>query len=72
MIREPADLARWLPEELPEPFGTAELARLSGRPRWLAQKMAYCMSRAGAISEVGRAARGAKLDSLTANSGFVR
>ncbi len=65
IISEPADLARWLPEELPEPFGTAELARASGRPRWLAQKMTYCMSRAGAISEVGRAGR-AKLYSRTA------
>ncbi len=65
-ICEPADLARWLPDELPEPFGTAELARASGRPRWLAQKMTYCMSRAGAISEVGHAGR-AKLYSRTAD-----
>jgi hypothetical protein len=59
-IEGPADLARMLPDALPEPFGTAELARASGGPRWLAQRMAYCLRRAGAIDEVGRA-RNAKL-----------
>ncbi len=71
IVREPSDLARWLPEELPEPFGTADLARASGRPRWLAQKMTYCMSRAGTISEVGRAGRAKLYSRIAANEWSV-
>lgn len=67
-IERPADLERVLPTELPDPFGTAELARASGRPRWLAQKMAYCLVRAGALQEAGRVGN-AKLYTRAARPG---
>jgi hypothetical protein len=49
-----ADLAALVPLGLVEPFTTADLARSVGRPRPLAQRMAYCLARAGAIIPVDR------------------
>jgi len=50
----PEDYAALLPDELAEPFTTADLARALGRPRSLAQKMAYCLRRMDVIADVGR------------------
>jgi hypothetical protein len=50
----PADLARLLPDGLPDPYTTADLALRMGIPRWLAQKTAYCLAHAGAITDVGK------------------
>lgn len=52
-----ADLARLLPPGLDERFTTADIARLAGIPRWLAQKMAYCLRQTGAITTVGKCRR---------------
>ena len=49
-----AALVSLLPPVLPEPFTTADLAHALGRPRLLAQRMAYCLARAGAIVPVGK------------------
>jgi hypothetical protein len=40
--------------ELPQPFDTAELATAMGKPRWFAQKVAYCLRQAGAATLVGK------------------
>ena len=53
-IRGVADLAGMLPAGLPERFTTAELAAGLGRPRRIAQQMAYCLSAAGAIVAHGK------------------
>ena len=53
----PADLAALIPESLDTPFTTAELAEAIGRPRRLAQQMAYCLRCMGVLSEVGRQGR---------------
>ena len=53
-LAEPADLLKLVPGELPDPFGTADLARALGRPRALAQKVAYCLRRSGAVRVEGR------------------
>jgi hypothetical protein len=53
----PSDLLQFLPEHLPKDFTTADLARLSGLPRWLMQKMAYSLRCAGAIEVVGKQRR---------------
>jgi hypothetical protein len=53
----PADLATLIPASLEEPFTTTELAEAIGQPRWLAQKMAYCLRSMGTISEAGREGR---------------
>ena len=49
-----ADLRRYLPDNLPMPFTTADLARTAGIPRWLAQKMAYSLRWTGAIDTAGK------------------
>lgn len=54
LLREPADLARLLPPNLPERFVTRELAEALGRPLRIAQQMAYCLRHAGVIEMVGR------------------
>lgn len=48
------DMARLLPDGLPTPFTTADLATAVRRPRRAAQQMAYCLRQAGAISAVGK------------------
>jgi hypothetical protein len=48
------DLAGLLPENLPSPFHTQDVARDASIPRWLAQKMVYCLRQSGAIQLVGK------------------
>lgn len=50
----PGDVAALVPASLDEPFLTSDLAAAIGSPRWLAQKMAYCLRRMGAIQAVGK------------------
>jgi len=54
LFRTSADLCRLLPEGLSDTFTTGDLARLAGIPRWLAQKMTYCLRRSGAAAVVGK------------------
>lgn len=49
------DLAQLLPTTLPTPFQTLDVAREAAIPRWLAQKMVYCLKQSGAITPVGKA-----------------
>jgi len=49
------DLAALLPAGLPSPFHTLDLARAAGIPRWLAQKMVYCLRQSGALRTAGKA-----------------
>lgn len=51
------DVLALLPEALPEQFTTADLAKAMDGPRWLAQKMAYCLRKMGGITQVGRRGR---------------
>ena len=53
----PADFATLLPDDLGEPFTTAELARAVKRTRQFAQKMAYCLREMGILAEVGRSGK---------------
>jgi len=54
ILRGPSDLSDLLPPGLPERFQTSHLAASLGRPRWLAQKAAYCLKEAGVITQVGK------------------
>jgi hypothetical protein len=54
LFRTPAELAGLLPDGLPEPFTTADVAAAGGHPRWLAQKMAYCLRKMGALRQEGK------------------
>lgn len=49
-----ADLCRLLPPRLPKPFHTGHIAEGLGVQRWIAQRMAYCMRKCGAIQSVGK------------------
>jgi hypothetical protein len=49
-----ADMLELLPASLAQPFTTSDLASAIGRPRRLAQRMAYCLREMGAIQAVGK------------------
>lgn len=49
------DLLAYVPlKMLPTAFDTADLAAALGKPRWFAQKVAYCMRQSQAIAVVGK------------------
>jgi len=53
-LKDCGDLVRLLPAGLNEVFSTEELAKAARMPRWLAQKMAYCLRKTGAVETVGK------------------
>ncbi|MBM7786315.1 hypothetical protein [Tenggerimyces flavus] len=48
------NLADLLPQDLPEEFTTADLAKKLSRPQRAAQQMAYCLRRVGTVTAVGK------------------
>jgi hypothetical protein len=57
LFEGPTDALTVLPEGLEEPFTTADLAETMDGPRWLAQKMAYCLRKMGGIVQIGKRGR---------------
>lgn len=57
-LDSPEALLDLLPEALPDPFTTADLAKGLGRSRHLAQEVAYCLRVSGAVGTIGRDKRG--------------
>lgn len=58
-LRSASDLLERLPvSQLPNQFDTSDLAAAIERPRWLAQKVAYCLRTMGAIEPVERKRNG--------------
>ena len=53
-FRTAADLLQFLPPRLPQPFDTAGLAEILKIPRWLAQRIAYCLVKSGAVTQIGK------------------
>lgn len=54
-LRTAQELWHLLPAtRMPKVFDTAELAKQIDRPRWFAQKVAYCLREAAAIAVVGK------------------
>jgi hypothetical protein len=53
-LRTAADLGRLVACPLPAPFHTGDLAAALGVRRWIAQRIAYCLHRTGAVREVGK------------------
>ena len=49
-----AELAEFLPDGLPDPFVTADIAVAAGCPLRVAQQVAYCLRHAGAVNAVGK------------------
>lgn len=58
VFASPSDFRALLPPDLDTPFDSRALARASGRPRWIAQKMLYCLRKMNAVRVVGRKAAG--------------
>ena len=56
-LRTLSDLRALLPEGLTSPFTTEDLAREAKIPRWIAQKMAYCLRKTGAVESLGKQGR---------------
>lgn len=54
LVAGPADMVALLPEELPQPFTTSDLADGLNKPLFTAQKMAYCLRKMSIISQVGK------------------
>jgi hypothetical protein len=46
---QPRDMAGLIPESVGEPFTTSDIAKGCNLPRFMAQKMAYCLREMGAI-----------------------
>jgi hypothetical protein len=53
-FRTAADLVGLLPSGLPTPFHTGHVATALGMQRWVAQRIAYCLRKTGAVDEVGK------------------
>ena len=53
-FRDVSDFLALIPPDLPDPFSTEDLGAGIDRPRWLAQKMTYCLRNMGAIEIVGK------------------
>jgi len=53
-LTTPAEFAALLPSDLPMPFDSGELALAIHQPRYLAQKMTYCLREMGVIQVVGK------------------
>ena len=51
---QPRDMAALIPESVEEPFTTSDMARGCDLPRFMAQKMAYCLREMGAIVALER------------------
>lgn len=49
-----ADLRALLPKKLPSPFHSGQLATAMDVPRWVAQRVAYCLRSMQIVSEVGK------------------
>jgi hypothetical protein len=57
LFEKPSDMSALLPAGMPQKFTTSELAEALDGPRWLAQKMAYCLREMGEIVRVGKRGR---------------
>jgi hypothetical protein len=57
-VGSPGALVDLLPDGLPDPFTTADLAQGLRRSRHLAQEVAYCLRVSGAVGTAGRDKRG--------------
>lgn len=53
-LRTARDLLSLIPGKLPAEFDTAKLAKAMDQPRWVAQKVAYCLRHMKAITETGK------------------
>jgi len=53
-FRKAADLLTLLPDELPHPFHSGQLAEAAEINRWFAQRIVYCLRQCGAAATCGK------------------
>ena len=54
LFTEPLDFLSLMPPDLKEPYSTRELAESLGQPRWIAQKITYCLRSMGVLEIAGK------------------
>jgi hypothetical protein len=54
VFKDAMDMLALIPPDLTGSWTTADLAEAIGQPRWLAQKMVYCLREAGVVRVVGK------------------
>ncbi|MFH1942362.1 MAG: hypothetical protein ABIL68_09685 [bacterium] len=54
IFKTSTDFLDLMPKDLLDPFTTDDLAKSIDKPRWIAQKMAYCLRSMGAIDVIGK------------------
>lgn len=54
IIGESKDLLGFIPPDLAEPWTTQDLSEAIGQPRWLAQKIVYCLRETGIAKAIGK------------------
>ncbi|HEY4309691.1 MAG TPA: hypothetical protein VGN12_09600 [Pirellulales bacterium] len=54
LVRTPGDLIAMLNCDLPARFHTGHLAEALDMPRWIAQRIAYCLRETGAVRAIGK------------------
>jgi hypothetical protein len=52
-FRTPADFARFVPAQLPQPFTSRALAAALRQPDYVGHKITYCLRRMGVLAETG-------------------
>ena len=57
LLESPEDVWALIPSDLPPSFTTSDLAEALKRPRWFAQKVAYCLKHMDAITPCGKNGR---------------
>ncbi len=53
-LRSHRDLIKFLPHPMPKTFDTTQLAEHASIPRWVAQRVAYCLRKMGATEEIAK------------------
>ena len=71
-FRTAEDLLALIPAELPQPFHTGQLAESLSIPRWVAQRMTYCLRHMKALREAGKAGNARLYESVARRSGRTK
>ena len=54
VLASPADFLRFLPDALPQPFTSRDLAVATGQSLYVVQKITYCLRKMGTIGSAGK------------------
>ena len=57
LFKKPEEFLLFIPDSLARPFTSTDLAKAISKPRWLVQKMTYCLRKMGALTVCGKRGR---------------